>query len=56
MSDVATKTEIMEQLSAKLRNGKSMSDDTFVKVLTVYSKLSGWDKTQTPSPKKKGTP
>jgi hypothetical protein len=53
MRDVATKKEIMEQLSTKLRNGKdSMSDDTFVKVLSVYSKLSGWFKTN-PSPKKK---
>jgi hypothetical protein len=53
MGDVATKKEAIESLSKHLRR-EDLDDLTFVKLLTLYAKLSGWD-TNTPtapSPKK----
>jgi hypothetical protein len=52
MGVVATKREVLESLSTQLRR-EDLDDLTFVKLLTLYAKLSGWDKnTTTPSPKK----
>ena len=45
MSDVATREEVLQRMSKMLRDGKdSMSDDTFLKVLTAYARLQGWMK------------
>jgi|HubBroStandDraft_4_1064222.scaffolds.fasta_scaffold3000450_2 hypothetical protein len=43
MTTPITKDEVLQQLSAKLRND-ALSDDDFVRLLTVYAKLSGWFK------------
>jgi hypothetical protein len=50
MSIIATKEEVLRQLSAMLRRDE-LSDIDFLRLLTVYAKLSGWDYT-TPSPKR----
>ena len=50
-SKVATRDEVMMSLSKQLRR-PDLDDITFVKLLTFYMKLSGWDKNiQAPSPK-----
>ena len=48
--DTMSKREILESLSRQLRT--DLKPSVFVKVLTVYSKLSGWD-TNNPSPQKR---
>jgi len=50
MSNTMTKEEALRQLSVQLRRD-GLDDLMFCKLLTVYIKLSGWDKTPTPSPK-----
>jgi hypothetical protein len=45
MSNIATKAEVIEQLSKMLRDGKeTMPDDTFIKVMTAFARLQGWIK------------
>ena len=43
MKPIATKHEVLQQLSTMLRRDE-LKDDTFVKVLSTYAKLSGWFK------------
>jgi hypothetical protein len=44
-----TKQDAMVLLSDQLRNPK-LDSELFVKVLTLYSKICGWDKEKEPSP------
>jgi hypothetical protein len=43
-TEVATKEEIIEHLSERLRNSESLSDEAFLKLATSYGKLMGWFK------------
>jgi hypothetical protein len=43
MQKTITKKEVIERLSKRLRDGReTMSNETFIKVVTYYAKLMGW--------------
>lgn len=42
MNKVATKAEVLRSLSTLLRR-PALDDKTYVKLLTFYAKLSGWE-------------
>jgi hypothetical protein len=41
MSKVATKDEVLRSLTAQLRR-EGLSDELYIKLLSVYGKLQGW--------------
>ena len=45
---ILTKNDAMVLLSTQLRDPK-LESDLFVKVMTLYSKIAGWDKEKEPS-------
>jgi hypothetical protein len=49
MSKVASKAEVLQSLSKQLRRD-DLDDKTFIKLLTLYSKLSGWNDEPSPPP------
>jgi hypothetical protein len=52
MSDVATKAEVLHGLTKQLRRKDELDDKTFIKLITLFGKLSGWFVEPAPSPKK----
>jgi len=44
MTKVATRQEALQKLSTILRKRDTLSDDTFLKVMTCYARLQGWIK------------
>ena len=50
MNKVATKEEVLQSLSVQLRR-PALEDKMFVKLLTLFAKLSGWfDDPKPPAP------
>jgi hypothetical protein len=49
MSDVATKSEVLQGLTKQLRRKDELDDKTFIKLVTLFGKLSGWFVEPTPS-------
>jgi hypothetical protein len=41
---VATRDEVIRQLSTMLRKKDALQDDIFIKLLTSYGRLQGWFK------------
>ncbi len=52
---VYTKQEALENLTYRLRK-QGMEDETYIKLLTIYSRMNGWDKPKTEKPDEEASP